>query len=73
MQLYMEEQVFDQSKFNDQSIASQSRLYARQVSPGSNVWVPVIAQLNELEDETDYLQLGQSDQREFYSVQAGDP
>ena len=45
----------------------------QQVSEGKNVYIQALTQRNELEDETDFLQVGQTDQRTYYTVGMLDP
>lgn len=57
---------FSQNSFGEQSLTKQSKFYTKQIDSSYPQWMEGIPMLNSIEDETDYLQFGQTDEHEFY-------
>ena len=69
MELLIEDQVFEQSKYYEETIRKQSRFLSKQISEGQNAYIEGHFNENTLEDETDYLQLGQSLDHTWYAFE----
>ena len=73
MRLYVSDQVFEQDEYGSRSIKSRSLFHQQQVSEGKNVWIRSQFVHNALEDESDYFQLGQVDEFDFYTFRTSAP
>ena len=73
MKLYVEEQIFKQNEYSEDSILSQSRFHQQQVSQGENVWISCQYRRSILDDASDIFQLGQSDVRTFHTFSSEFP
>ena len=65
--MYAETQSFNQDGYGEEAIKSTSMFFQQQVSAGQNVWIAAQYQRNEVDDESAFLQLGQSTKLEFHT------
>ena len=56
-----------QQEFNEHSIKRHSRLYNQQVDEKNPNWINTLIRTNLLEDETQVVKLGYSNEKEFYT------
>ena len=70
---YVSEAKFDPQKFGDESIRRYSKFNYNQVAKGQNVYMNAYARETLLEDESDFLQLGQTSESTFYGFSLDPP
>ena len=69
MRILFNKETFDPTKFgDDDKIIRESALSTMQFNPRSPAYVYHNLKMHELEDETDYLQMGQTDESEYVDM-----
>ena len=63
----------DLEAFGDESIKREAKLFSKQVDPYDPSYVSIYTRLNELEDETEILQIGAAEVYEYIDVQIDEP
>ena len=70
--LWHNQSKLDSSAYGEDRIIKKSELFSRQIDVTAGTYSETYLELHQLADYTDYLQLGQHDEVEFYHTSFGE-